>query len=294
METLREKLETLTLALASIKNPDKPHRMAPELEEILRSLRALAGRRCNDAGFLMDSMRDFSATFVRFLDTLPLPLETKQTPEDTDAIRFAARTTAAHWERDGKEMEKLSKEIVSTAKKITAVVNNSSQNDAGAIVMTETNSKTVNDLIKVTRECSDIFRQISKFLLDLEKHLKERSTEEQMVATDEIQMVRERWNEFNKSLQSLDDDVFVSIATQLLKGPSLVKARTMGRLWGSKNTDSSTVPNSPTLLKAIQDASATGAEASDAPSTFPTQSQPSLVQSFLQWIISFFSSKKIS
>jgi hypothetical protein len=116
-------------------------------------------------------------------------------------------------------------------------------------------------------------------------HFKKVALIEHPPSTEEIDMMRERWGGFLKSMGSLDYDLYVSVGLAISSGPSLATARFAGELLRDTDGESTSTParpNAPTKQrKAILDTNAP-----DEESEPPSEPKPSFFRALLRRILS--------
>ncbi|KXN82492.1 hypothetical protein AN958_02502 [Leucoagaricus sp. SymC.cos] len=250
----RDKLETLTFAVASTQDLDGFEPLAPEYNELLKPLRKLGRAQCRTACEIVEEVRTVARVFGQVLHTLPIPSDVEKMPHIVVHFLFTMKRAAEQWEEAQQGVEQFSKEIVVTVGKITALLNKDPTKAPAAASLSENHSDTVDELIQATQECRAIYRRMSEFLRDTENKFQGDYFKGKLVSPDEIDMVRRRWTGLGISLDTLTDTIFSAIAIDISSGPSITRAKIMGGFWKSSGTGragSSTRSNTSTGPKAI-------------------------------------------
>ncbi|KXN91904.1 hypothetical protein AN958_11206 [Leucoagaricus sp. SymC.cos] len=285
---ITEQLETLTIALASTQSSDGPKRLSPEYYELLRPLRELGRTQCTNAWRLTKDVRRLSDAFAQAMGSLPIPTETKKMPDPVLNFTLHIKKAAERGKEAGDGMKQFSKEIIATVEKIMAVLNQGPKRAAPTTVLMETHSQTVNDLIQATEECRAIYRKISEYFRDAERHFQGDYLIGKAVPQDEIDTVRQRWAGFRKGLDPLTDSVHASMESGISRNPSIVKASIIGKYWkptGMSNGGAS--PDSFSSSKAVLGAS--GPDVESSTQSVSTEPAPTLFGSLWHYVRSWFS-----
>ncbi|KXN82498.1 hypothetical protein AN958_02508 [Leucoagaricus sp. SymC.cos] len=289
----KDKLETLTFAVASTQGLDDFKPLVPEYIELLKPLRKLGSAQCDTACEIVEEVRRVVHVFRQVLDTLPIPSDVEKMPHTVVHLVFTMKRAAEQWEEAQQGVEQFSKEIVATVGKITALLNKDPTKAAAAASLSENHSDTVDELIQATQECRAIYRRMSEFLREAENKFQGDYFKGKQVSPDEIDMVRRRWTGLGISLDTLTDTMFATIATQILVGPSIAKAKIRGGFWNSSGTGragSSAHSNTSTGPKAILGTSGSDVETT-AHSSLPKKAS-SFFQSLWHRIVSCFSLRR--
>ncbi|KXN89161.1 hypothetical protein AN958_06164 [Leucoagaricus sp. SymC.cos] len=289
----KDKLETLTFAVASPQGLDDFKPLVPEYIELLEPLRKLGCAQCDTARNIVAEVRRVARVFRQVLDALPIPGDVEKMPHVVVHLLFTIRRAAAQWEEAQQGVEQFSKEIVATVGKITALLNKDPTKAAAAASLLENHSDTVGELIQATQECRAIYRRMSEFLRDAENKFQGDYFKGKLVSPDEIDLVRRRWTGLGMSLDTLTNTIFSTISTEILFSPSIAKAKIREGFWKSAGTGragSSAHSNTSTGPKAIL-----GTSGSDVETTAHS-SHPKKASSFFQllWhrIVSCFSLRR--
>ncbi|KXN80666.1 hypothetical protein AN958_08628 [Leucoagaricus sp. SymC.cos] len=251
--TILEKFHQLDLALHAARTRAD----IPGAERILVSLRVHTAHHSTDLINAAEYAKGFGKRFIQLAESMATPAATKEIHDKLLRVSNWADITARQFRDGEKQMKKVSEEIEPTVRQLTAVLDKSGP-DATSLVLTRENLEAVNEFKQLAEEYTAIHGKIIIYFEEMERTFDPKNFQGGSPSGEEIAMVRERWQEFMRSVTDLQGSLD-GIHTKINAGPNVADALRLAREGAAEAGTAVPASNPDSNRKAIMDSSdATG------------------------------------